>query len=624
MFASINRSSLTARTLGVTLACMLVGASSVAHAQGIPAKPAGGTKGIAGQAKKLSGAKAQKSDLGKLKSVRFDTITMQDLVKGQYRTLTPMEKLAILSAMPNRYGKIALSASNKQVSGTAANGVKYTMSRSTPQLPAARQGATETERGANDLIVCKETPMDVVRQFAGPLMIAGLPSSQNQSVIYPGAVFKDSDVVRGVYTPLALQRKPGSITIDVFNLDGEVATDVANFNDRTQVTTAINRLRSGAASANANAYLEYTEVAFRSGRQLNIDMEASAEANLEALLGVPASAGAGVGGSLGFEQGVNIAVAALNQVYYTISLGGEGPASTIDASAPADAVCVTDVQYGRRAFLTVGSFVSRAEASATLSELVSISASGVDLASAERNLSASAKSTLELGFVRIMIVGGNVQNAVQVRDLASLRNYIEQIDPSVGGSNAVPIAYTLRYAADNAPAKVAAFADLVDKECFRATQVKVTLVSITPTKVVDFGDEELFGHIKVIDSGNLETGERTLWSKSSAKAVTGKEGKAITVNESGTFNFNPAVTSDDQVKVEIELNDKIMGLPDVEWTGASEADRNRGHARYERKTARVTLGEIRSASNGKLTKTFAVEEGSARVEITLRYELLAP
>ncbi len=624
MSSRMNRSSLALRTLGATLALAVLGAAGPALAQGTPTKPVGTPKGIAGQAKKLSGAKVQKSDLAKLKGVRLDSVTMQDLVKGQYRNLTPMEKLAILSAMPNRYGKIPVGNARNQVSGVASNGVKYFMSRSTPQMPTARQGATETERGPNDLIVCKETPMDIARQFAGPLMIAGLPSSQNQSVIYPGAVFKDSDVVRGVYTPLALQRKPGSITIDVFNLDGEVATDVANFNDRTQVTTAINRLRSGAANANANAYLEYTEVAFRSGRQLNIDMEASAEANLEALLGVPLSVGNNVGGSLGFEQGVNIAVAALNQVYYTISLGGEGPASTIDASAPADAVCVTDVQYGRRAFVTVGSFVSRAEASATLSELLSVSASGVDLASAERNLSANAKATLELGFVRIMIVGGNVQNAVQVRDLATLRNYIEQIDPSVGGSNAVPIAYTLRYAADNAPAKVAAFADLVDKECFRATQVKVTLVSIKPTKVVDVGDEELFGHIKVIDSGNLETGERTLWSKSSSNAVTGKEGRAITVNESGTFNFNPAVTSDDQVKVEIELNDRIMGLPDVEWTGATEADRNRGFARYERKTARVTLGEIRNASNGKLTKTFAVEEGSARVEVTLRYELLAP
>jgi hypothetical protein len=617
-------SSVTTTALPTLLACIMLGsATTLAGAQGVPSKPTKPTV-PAGKSAAMKTKGLIKADLSKIKAMRLDAISISDLAKGQYKNLSPADKFAIIAGMPNRFGKLQPMPATKQVTGTASNGVKYFMSRSTPSLPAERSGATELERGSNDLIVCKETPLDIVRQFAGPLLLAGLPSSQNQSVIYPGAIFRDSDVVRGVFTPMNLQRKQGSITIDVFNLNGDVATNVQNFNDRTQVTTAINTLRSGAASANANAYLEFNEVAFKASRQLNVELEASADANLEALLGVPLTVGAGGSGSLGFEQGVNLAVASLSQVYYTISLGGEGPASTIDATAPADAVCVTDVQYGRRAFVVVGSFVSRAEASATLSELVSLSASGVDLVSAERNVSASTKAALELGFVRVTIVGGNVQNAVQVRDLATLRNYIEQIDPSVGGSNAVPVAYTLRYASDNAPAKVAAFADLIDKECFRAKQVKVTLNSIKPTKVVDFGDEELFGHIKVIESGKLDSGERTLWSKSESKAVTGKEGVAINVGESGTFNFNAAVSSADDVAVEIELNDRIMGAPDPEFVGASEADRNRGYAKYERKTAKVSLADIRNAPNGKLTKKFVVDEGNAKVEISLSYELIGP
>jgi Thiol-activated cytolysin len=618
---------MTKKTLSKLLVCALLGTTATtlthaANAQGIPGKPT--VPSSASKLQKSLAKSALKANYAKLKAMKLESMKMSDLSGGSLKSLTPSEKLALIGNMPNRFGDLKINLGPKQVTGTAANGIKYYMGRSAPSLPSEKSGATSVERGKDDLIVCKTTPIDIARQFAGPLMIAGLPSSQNQSVIYPGALFRDSDVVRGVFTPMNLQRKPGSITIDVFNLNGSVATNVQNLNDRTQVTTGINQLRSGAAGANANTYLEYTEVAFKAGQQLNVDLEASTEANLEAILGVPVSAGVGGGGSLGFEQGVNVAVAALNQVYYTISLGGEGPASTVDGTAPGDALCVTDVQYGRRAFLMVGSSVSRAEASATLNQLLSLSAEGVDLVSAERNLSAEAKLSLELGFVRMTVVGGSVQSAVQVRDLASLRNYIEQIDPSVAGVNAVPIAYTLRYASDNAPAKVGAFADLIDKECFRAKQVKVTLNSIKPTKVVDWGDEELFGHIKVIESGNLASGERTLWSKSSGSAVSGKQGVAINVNESGTFNFNQAVSSDDEVKVEIELNDRIMGVPDPEFAGATAADRDRGYAKYERKTAKASLADIRNAPNGKLTKKFTVAEGDATVEVTLSYELLGP
>jgi hypothetical protein len=566
----------------------------------------------------------RKLDSNKLKNLRLDQLGAKDLGGGQFKAFSPSEQLAILANLPNRYGMLQLTPGPKQVSGTSSNGIKYFVNRNTPLLPNADVGATTTDRGKDDLIVCKSTPLDVVKQFAGPLLIAGLPGAQNQSVIYPGSLFRDADIVRGVFTPLNLPRKPGSITIDVFNVNGSVASNVQNFNDRTQVATAINQLRSGAANANANTYLEFTEVAFKASSQFNIEVESSTDANLEALIGIPVSAGATAGGSLGFEQGVNVAVASLNQVYYTVSLGGEGPASTVDASVPADALCVTDVQYGRRAFLMVGSLTSRADASLVLSHLVGLSVGGIDLVEAERSLTVEAQRALELGFVRMTVVGGNVQTAVQVRSLATLRNYTEQIDPSVVGVGAVPIAYTLRYASDNAPAKVGAFAELIDKECFRAKQVKVTLNSIKPTKVVDWGGEELFGHIKVVNSGNLASGERTLWSKSKANAVDGIEGKAINVGESGSFNFNPAVSSDDEMQVEIELNDRIMGPPDPEFAGANAADRDRGYAKYQRKTAKVTLGDIRNGTNGKLTKTFSVEEGNAKLEISLSYQLIGP
>lgn len=608
-------------TKSLALSALALCAISPSPAQDAPRRP---KPPVGRVALPLRVAPPKRIDLAQLIGRRVDASSLADLRRSDTSAWSPTERLAALANLPARYGTVLRGATTPPVSGTASNGVRYFVSRANPSLPAAGSGVTETERGADDLIVCKSTPMSIARQFAGPLMVAGMPASQNQSVIYPGALFRDSDVVRGLFTPQTPARRTGHLDIDVLNVGGPVSVPVANLNDRSQVNTAINTLRSGAATAAANTYLEYVEATFRASSQLNVEFEASMDADLEAVLGAPIAAGASTSASLGFEESVNVAVAALSQVFYTISLGGEGPASTVEADAGPGLLCVTDVQYGRRAFLMVGSHASRAEAALALSQLVSVGAGGGDIASGESGLSAEARVALESGFVRVAVVGGSALQAVQVRDLATLRNYVTTIDPSVAGVNAVPIAYTLRYAADNAPARVGAFADLVDHECFRAQQVRVTLNWIKPTKVVDFGDEELYGTIKVIESGNLTRGQRTLWSRSKGEAVQGREGVAIQVGESGTFNFNRGITTADEVEIEIELKDRIMGAPDPEFAGASATDRDRGYAVYGRKVGRIALADVRDAASARLSKTFTVREGQAEVDVRVTVELLAP
>jgi len=173
------------------------------------------------------------------------------------------------------------------------------------------------------------------------------------------------------------------------------------------------------------------------------------------------------------------------------------------------------------------------------------------------------------GLVRVTIIGGDPRQAVRVDSLSTLRDYLENIDLSVAGVNALPIAYTLRYASNNAPAKVGAIANLVDQECFRARRVKVTLNSIHPT-VADWCDEELFGSIKVVNSGNKASGMRTLWSRSASQAVSGRQGVTINVNESATFNFNAVVNDDTEDEVEIE-----RGARGVSATAARASRRDR-------------------------------------------------
>jgi len=547
--------------------------------------------------------------------------SIEDLRTGSLRQLPIQLKMVALAQLKNRWGTKAAVSGTSAVTGRSTNGVTYTMGREQPSLPPARSGTPAVDRSSDDFVVCKTTPMDAVRAFAGPINLPGLPSTQNQSVIYPGALFRDADVVKGIFTPLSLTRKGGNLDIDVFNPGGAVTASVSSFANRSAIMTAINTLRSGAQNAQALTAFEYTEFELKAGLQMNIEAEVSMEANIAEAIGIPVPVTAGAGGGLsqGFEEGINFAVAAVNQIYYTISLGGDGPASTVDGTVPDNAVCVSDVAYGRRAFIIVGSYTSRAEAKAVAHELVNVTEQG----GAEANLSIQARRALEAGFVRVTVLGGSVDKAVLVKDLSTMRDYIEKIDPTVGGVNAVPIAYNLRYAKDNAPALVGAFASLEDHECFRATQLKVTLHSIKPTKVVDFGDEELYGRVSVEEIGNKASGSRWLWNRERSNWVAGRSGQNINGGSGDVvINLNSAVHSENSVDVTIDIKDRVMDDPEA--FGASNTAKENGYVSYTKKTITVPFSDISAAPNGVLSRTVTVTEGDAAIEVRLSFQLTRP
>lgn len=558
-----------------------------------------------------------------LQPINFTTLKYTDLISGTYKTLSPRQKFVSLSKMVNRYGTVnAVPVTQK--TGMAPNGVKYFINKgSAPVLPGATTGTPTTLSISNDLVVCQTTPQQIVRNFAGPLFI-GVATSPNQSVIYPGAMFKDDDIVKGVFTPLALPRKTGSITIDVLNTNGSVSESVANFNDRTVVNNAINTLRTRTGNSNANTYIDYNEFFFQSSSQFNLSMEGSMDLNLAPIIELPVLVAANNTGTFSVENSLNAAVAALFQVYYTISMGGEGPASTINGTIPSNALCVTDVQYGRIAYITVGSYSSRTEASLVLNELVSV---GLDesltLAEVSSKLSASAKFALSSGFVKIKITGGSVATAVTVSNLETFRNYVNQIDPTVAGVQAVPIYYTLRYASDNSPAQLGAFASFTDEQCFRADQLKVTLSSIKATNVVDFGGEELYGTVSVGPIGKIASGSTSFWTVSSSSPKQASTNENLVSNIAVvTFNLNEATTSATSVTFTVNIKDKIMGAPDPEFLGANSTDRDRGYAQYSPTSFTVTLDDVKKATNGILNKVFVVEENGAKVAVNVQLQLI--
>jgi hypothetical protein len=545
--------------------------------------------------------------------------------------LTSFQKFINLSTLANRWGITTIVPVSQKSTATAnSNGVKYFINKGTPPvLSPSTTGTTQVQSISNDLVVCKTTPKTIASQIAGALFI-GTPVNPTQSIIYPGALFEDDNVIAGNFTPLSLSRKPGSIAIDVLNTNGTVTQDVSNFNDKSVVNNAINALRTKTGNSFANTYLQQFTSAFESSSQINLSMQANMNVNLAPIIQIPVDVAAENSASLSFENSLNAATAAICQVYYTISVGGEGPKSTISGNIPSNALCVTDVAYGRTAFLTVASFSSRTEASLVMNQILSL---GLDentsLADAERNLSASAKFALSAGLVKMTITGGSVANAVAISDLQSFRNYVSQINPTVAGVQAVPIFYTLRYAADEAPALIGAVASYNDRECSRADQLKVTLNSIKATAVDDFGNEELYGTVSVGNVGKVYSGNTSFWNIGNGSPIqAGTNSNIVSAPAGVTFNLNPSTNSASSVSFTVNIKDKIMSFPDPEWVGASDQAKKDGYVQYNNPatgstTFSVALADIKNAPNGILNQTFIVQQGStAKVAVSFQLQLV--
>ena len=172
--------------------------------------------------------------------------------------------------------------------------------------------------------------------------------------------------------------------------------------------------------------------------------------------------------------------------------------------------------------------MSRLEAKVALDNLISVGLNEeLSLAEAQTQLTANAKLLLNSSSVFARVIGGSTTSAVKVTTLAGLRDYIHELNPTVIGSNAYPISFNFRYADNNSQAFMSGVTSFTDKQCVRAQQVKIALTQITPTKVFDFGDEELFGNITVGAVGTKFDGNASFWSKSSDNWVTGKQGVAV-------------------------------------------------------------------------------------------------
>ncbi len=541
---------------------------------------------------------------------KTNALNVRDLTSGQFKNLNIYTKVAMLGRVP---GKLPLG--NAAAKTATVNGVTYTLQK-TPFTTGGGEtniGSATSQQSPDGLKVCEvqkarsENVFDVLNQFT------------TQSQVFVGGIYSDDAVLRGTYARMNLPRNPMQITTELidFSQNSPVSNieTVANPENSGQINQAIANLlrRNQNASVPGNIRSDVFEV--HSAAQLSVNLSGNASGNLEPLIGVPATVGVENNLVSDSKFEFNQVAAVVVQPFFNISVATP-PTQLINGTTPSNAVYVSNVVYGRIAIITAISTL----ASTTLQADLSASLEAVELVSAGNNLSAGAKALFEARAIKVYIFGGDpvLASGVAVGSFAEFKNYINGMKPDVAGALGVPIAYQMRYIGDDAPVNIKATTDFNAVECKKASQIRASVSSIKVTNVVDFGgDEELYGNVKVSLAGK----EYTLWSVSSANAI--KKGKDQVISSTGDESFinvfADQINSNTMLGVKMNVKDKIEGGP--EFLGAASQAKDDGFVTYSPGSVNVKALDIINANGGVLSKTFTLSEGSATIQVTIRFKV---
>jgi hypothetical protein len=120
------------------------------------------------------------------------------------QNLSPREKLIHAARLANRFTvRPMLPVTVK--SGTAANGITYYVGKNPLTLPASASDTAVRTSQPKNLTICQSVPVTLAKPLQGALFLGG-GVNIDQSVIFPGALFRDSDLVRGQFTPVTPER----------------------------------------------------------------------------------------------------------------------------------------------------------------------------------------------------------------------------------------------------------------------------------------------------------------------------------------------------------------------------------------------------------------------------------
>ena len=303
------------------------------------------------------------------------------------------------------------------------------------------------------LVECSVQNWTETRQFSTQDLVALL----DIDAIYPGALLQGNSFAGGNFTPITIPRSGGGFIIEGLSLGGSPKFEVdeirrSNVIGATQTLLSTTDILATAAQADFDVKQAYSAEQFA----LSIGINASVEgypANISGKLNVSSDS---------FE---NTVVAQFTQVYYEISYDTpersfsvfrdgeafEDPDNQIGDGNPP--LYVSSVKYGRQILFFLRSSYGY--------ELVKAALEGAfsgDGATAKASAELDYRSIVQNSSVSYVVRGGPASTSLGPIDSASPEEMYDAIKKVIADSKAadfslsspgVPIAYTLKYLADN-------------------------------------------------------------------------------------------------------------------------------------------------------------------------------
>jgi len=310
-------------------------------------------------------------------------------------------------------------------------------------------------------------------------------------VIFPGAlVVGNQDMLDGAPNPIAINRAPVKLTVDLPGIGENGVIEVDN-PENSSVQVGIdnaldwwndNAYQDGYVNASNSSYQAATSY---SSTQLSLDIGLNSE-----------WATGSIASQMDFESTTTQRVASMvfKQVFYTVTM--DTPQSINPSGVFGTDVSLQDVQsiisnenpaayvssvnYGRIIMLRMET--NNTDTSINL-EAVMQYATGVS--NTEGTVNSTFDQILENSSINIVTIGGNAEVTSTAVDAASIEAGAGSLNYIITGENAVysvnnpgvPIAYTIRYLADNSIAKMGYTTDYTVEECgsndFQHERIKV-------------------------------------------------------------------------------------------------------------------------------------------------------
>lgn len=318
----------------------------------------------------------------------------------------------------------------------------------------------------------------------------------NADVLWPGSVVQGKSIESGILAPVALGRKPGTVTVKNLTIEGPAAeySRVVENPSNASLQKAVMDIVTQSLPMHSAASLSYESAAYSSVDHALLQMgvsakwlSASAKARLEA------------------EQTHKRSnmIVRLTQAYYSASFSPPSAPESFfadgvtagdatlymhhasDNGRPNPPVYVSTVTYGRSLYF----FISSNEESSRLKAAVE-SSFKAGIVKTDINVSAEREKILQESDIRVLVLGGSGSSAVRVLTgdkLAGIEQFLREGADYAPASPGVPISYQLRYLKDNDLARLSLTTEYDDR---RFTPMAVKQLFVTFNTMDDDKDPE--------------------------------------------------------------------------------------------------------------------------------------